>query len=68
MKTLITADETFNGGGPETNQTVIGLPNSKLGEHGVRGPSLAGYVRPVQSGRSSVQGYDESDLMKSQMG
>jgi hypothetical protein len=68
MKTLSTSEATFENVRLEINQTLNGLQNAKLGDREVGRPFLAAYHRPVQSGPSSVRGYDESDFMKSQLG
>jgi hypothetical protein len=68
MKTLFTLEAPIESGRSETNQTLNGPPNSKVGDRGLGRPFLAGYHRPVQSSRSSVRGCDESDFMKSQLG
>ena len=68
MKALLMVGPPFKNGRPETNQTLNGLENAGLRDRGFGKPSLAGYSRPVQSGRSSGRGSDGSDLMRSQLG
>lgn len=68
MEILFTSEATFENGHSEINQTPNGLQNAKLAGRGDGRPFLAAYHRPVQSGRSSVRGCDESDFMKSQLG
>ena len=67
MKNLFAGEATFNNGRSEDNQTLNGPRNPKLEDRRVVRPPVAAYGWPVQSGRRSVRGYDDSDLMKPQL-
>ncbi|HUD49428.1 MAG TPA: hypothetical protein VMR33_21560 [Candidatus Baltobacteraceae bacterium] len=68
MKTLFTAEATFESGRLKTNQTSDGPDKAKLSDREAGRPFLAMYRRPVQFDLGSMPGCDESDLMKSQLG
>jgi hypothetical protein len=68
MKTLFREASTFKSELAKTYQPLAGLQIPKLGDGGIARSLSAGCSWTVQTGRNSVRGRDESDLMTSQLG